>query len=1106
MLTVHRGENAGVLADVLAEQLAVPLADPMATEVVSVPAYGMQRWLQQRLATRLGTGTGGDGIAANIDFTAPTALLRRVVVGISDDPEAAEHWYTDALVWPVLRVLDAHLSAPELEVLAGHLRGRGRRFAAAATIARLLGDYGWQRPAMLADWSAHRDTDGAGRPLPEPLRWQPWLWRLVREEVGQPHLAEQLDDVAGRLRSDPGAVDLPPRFALFGPVRLPESLRVVLHALAAGREVSLYLPHPSDALWQAVAARPVTVPQPRESGSRHRGAHPLLAALSRDIVELQEVLAPSIGDDVYHPESPAAAPATLLTAVRSGLREDAVGPAAGLPAADDSLEIHACHGPERQVEVLRDRLLRLFDDHRDLEPRDVLVVCPDVETFAPLIAGAFGRHEQDHPGSALRVRLADRGLAETNEVLDVLDHVLSLAAGRVRSGDLLDLIALPAVRRRFAFTDDDLDTLAGWIERSGIRWGIDGTQRDRFGLAGFPQGTAVAGRDRILLGVLAEEAENQWLGVGLPLEGIDSTKIDLAGRFAELIDRLGTLLGAADGSHPAREWAELLTGAVDRLTEPDRETQWQRAQAIGMLTDALASPGAAAVELDLTDVRDLMRGLLAARPSRTNFGTGELTVTSLAPMRSVPHRAVILLGLDAEVFPRTSVVDGDDVLARVPLVGERNRRDEDRQIFLDALTAATDHLLIFYTGSDPVTGATVPPPAVVADLIETAGRVRPGPPGIVQRHTLHAFDERNFTAHDGAAPASYDARLLPGARALSGLVASGDLGEPGPRLADAVLPPAPGGDIDLDDLIDFLASPLERFVRQRLGAVLPESAETHPDQLDVTLDGLQAWKIGDRYLRAFLRGEDPRVLGGAELRRGTLPPFALGTAALRPIEENARAIGVAAQSQQAGDPDTVDVVVRLRGGRRLYGTVGDVFGDKLVAVNYSKLAPKHRLEAWIRLLAIAAGAARPVREAVVIGAPFGSESGASLRRLTRPDEAEALLGVLVAIRDAGLRGPLWLPPRVAEAAAGSYGRAQRVPSAMARVRGLKEWMYRDRYTGLVVFDDPARLPSIDELMDLDEVPLFGDLDPVLPAIDGANRFLRLSEAVYGPLLRHEGNR
>ncbi|WP_454166107.1 exodeoxyribonuclease V subunit gamma [Gordonia iterans] len=1124
MLTVHRAERADVLADVLAGQLAVPPADPMARETVAVPARGVERWLQQRLALRLG-GTGrSDGIAANIDFPSPERLLRQVVLATADDPDAAEPWYSDRLVWPVLHVLDDEIGDPRLAVLRNHLGGedrRGRRLAAASVIAGLFAGYGWQRPAMLVEWAAGHDTDGTGgadgpgRPLPEGFTWQPWLWRRVRDRIGQPHLAEQLDAVAARLAAEPALVELPERLAFFGPTRIPESLRRLLGALAAGRDVSLFLPHPSEALWRAVAETAGPVPRPRDRRTGPRPEHPLLAALARDVCELQEVLGPLRAREVYHPLPAAdATSSTVLAAVQEGLRCDRLETVPGA-VADDSLEVHACHGPERQVEVLRDRLLRLFDDHPELQPRDVVVMCPDVETFAPLIAGTFGQAGQDHPGYSLRVKLADRGLRETNEVLDVLAAVLDLAAGRVRSGDLLDLIAQPAVRRCFEFTDDDLELLAGWVERAGIRWGIDGTQRDRFGLAGFPQGTAVAGRDRVLLGVLAEETSNEWLGVGLPLDGIESTKIDLAGRFAEFVDRLGALLAAMDTPRPAPEWAQLLVEAVDRLTAAGRETQWQRAQAVEMIGESLGSAGARGVTLALADLRDLMDGLLAARPTRSNFRTGELTVCTLTPMRSVPHRAVVLLGMDSGAFPRGSAVDGDDVLARLPLIGERDRHDEDRQVFLDALTAAQDHLLVFYTGSDPVTGGDVPPPVVVEELIDTAGRILGGSaPGVVIRHTLHPFDERNFLVGRDGGPRSYDARLLHGARELARLNASGAPGSRPALLRDAVLPPCgDADDIDLAALIDFFAAPTERFVRQRLGAMLPRRDETHPDELEVDLDGLAQWKIGDRHLRGFLGGEDPRVLGAAELRRGSLPPFAIGAALLAPIEEKAQAIGQLAQTHRAHDHgDTVDVLHELPDGRRLYGTVGDVFDEQLVAVTYSRLKPGHRLSAWIRLLAIAVGASRTVTEAVVVGGGRGRR--AEMRRLRLPDDPGEILRRLIAVRDAGLRAPLWLPPAAAEAAARGYA-SGRPAIALKAVRGLGRWEFKDPYAGLVLDDDPdpERVLPVDALIGMAGAAPFVELAPELPEVvehDGhtpaGQSFVRLARAVFGPLLAEESQR
>lgn len=1113
MLTVHRAERADTLVGVLADVLATPSADPMRPEIVAVPERGVERWLRQQLSLRL-------GIAANIDFDSPSALLRTVTVSVSADPEAAERWYTDRLRWPVLRVLDANVDDPRLSVIAAHLGmtgddatrkllRRGRRFSTAATIAGLFGAYGWQRPTMIADWALGRDTDGAGNPLAEHLTWQPWFWRLVREEIDHPHPAEDIDALAARLRDEPGVVDLPERLALFGPTRIPQTMHVVLDALSAERDVALYLPHSSDALWRRISAEPPRSRRRRADRRVNAPDHPLLAALSRDVQELQEVLTPSIGVDVHHPQPEAAAPITVLEALQDGLRRDALEPAPGV-RADTSLEVHACHGPERQVEVLRDRLLRLFDDDPTLEPRDVLIMCPDVEAFAPLIRGAFGQSGLHHPAYTLRVRLADRGLRESNAVLDVVARVLDLAAGRMRAGELLDLASSTPVRTRFGFTDDDVDTLAGWIHRSGIRWGVDSAQRGRFGLGGFPQGTVASGLDRMLLGVVAEESENEWLATALPLAGVDSTDTDLVGRFAEFADRLTTLIDAVGRPHTAGEWADILNGAVDGLTDVADDDEWQRAQAVGMISDALSS--ADDLRLELADLRDLMAGLLVARPTRSNFCTGELTVCTMVPMRSVPHRAIVVLGLDTGAYPRPSSVDGDDVLAVAPLVGERDRRDEDRQAFLDAVGAAGQHLLVFYTGADPLTGTVLPPAVVVSELIDAANVIvghSDGPSPIVHRHTLHAFDTRNFVAADGAAPFSYDSSLLAGARALSDIDRSGAPAPALPRLADARLGELELGDVDLDDLITFLCAPVEGFARQRLGVGLPESADGHPDQLAVSLDGLEQWSVGNRYLQALLDGRDPAAAAGAELRRGSLPPFTFGADTFGPIRGKAQAISIAADGYRTDSADAVDVRVDLPGGRRLYGTVGDVFGDRLVPVSYSRLGAKHRVGAWIRLLAMAAGSSRRVPQAVVVGGAGGHTPSAKVSRLSAPDDALEILTLLVALRDAGLRAPIGLTLDAAASAASEFNRRGRAPQAMQRAKFTYEKSFGDknRYAGLVFRGDPDASVEFDELcLAVPSLDTLGDVEHLLPGDQSTPMYLRLACALFSPLLSNEEDR
>lgn len=1032
-LHIHRAERADALADALAELLAVPLPDPFAAEVVAVPAKGVERWLTQRLSTVLGTGDRStDGIAANIAFPSPSALVADVLAVANGVTPGEDQWAPERVVWTLLRTLDAALAEPWAAVPARHLgatdpSGRdhriGRRYATADHLAALFDSYAAQRPALIADWATGSDTDGAGCPVPDDLRWQPQLWRRLRAEVGAPSPAERLESACARLRAEPGLAALPTRLSLFGLTRLPTDQLAVLSALAEHRDIHLWLAHPSPALWTTLATRPPVTTRSADAGAT-AVRHPLLTGLARDVRELQQRLAgpATSGTDTHHPPTGKSAaaegiPATLLRSVQAGIRDDRWPPQFRVDA-DDSVQVHACHGPARQVEVLRECLLGLFAADPTLEPRDVLIMCPEVEAYAPLVLAAFGQRtvgstealaDSAHPAQLLRVRLADRGRGVTNPLLAVIEVLLDLADGRVTVTQVLDLAASETVRRRCGFDDDDIERLRGWAAESGARWGIGQRQRQLFGLADFAQNTLNAAVDRILLGVTADESAEAgvdggsigWLDLALPLDDVDSNDVDLAGRFAEFIDRLAVCLRDLRGPRPAPEWATALGRALDLLTDVPDSQAWVRIEARREI--AAATEHAGEVQLRLADVGVLLHGRLRARPTRANFRTGELTVCTMVPMRSVPHRVVVLLGLDDEVFPRAGGVDGDDVLARNPQLGERDSRSEDRQLLLDAILAAEEKLLLFHTGADPVTGTHRPPAIPVAELLDVlrAHLKSDDPRSVVTRQPLQAFDYRLFRPEH---PFSFDRVALAGAQAAA------QPARPRPEFLAEPLSQPELADVALTELIAFAEHPIRAFLWQRLGLRVPDHDEDIADRLPIELDGLAKWELGERLLAARLTGADPSVLRAAEWRRGTLPPFGFGRAVLDEVEHTVDKLVRASQPDYEGTARAVDIAVDLGNGRRLTGTVPEVHGETLVRTTFSRLAPKHRIAAWVSLLALATTEDRCWRAVTTGRGQFGRPAWRS--ELTAPDAPDALgvLRELVRLRDAGLTEPLPVAP------------------------------------------------------------------------------------------------
>ncbi|MHA6627892.1 exodeoxyribonuclease V subunit gamma [Pseudonocardia sichuanensis] len=1036
MWHLHRAERADALVHALGELLADPLEDPFASEVVAVPARGVERWLAQQLSHRLGAAGGrADGVCAGVAFPSPAGLVSGVVaaaggIGADDDP-----WLPERAVWPLVEVIDESVGEPWCAPLGAHLEpraddigrgdtGRGRRYAVARHLADLFGAYAAHRPAMLSAWLGGGTVGAAAA----DLAWQPELYRRLRGRIGVPGPAERLEAACVALRADPALASLPARLSVFGPTRLPAEHLAVLAALAEHRDVHLWLPHPSPALWSALRP-PQAVPHRRTDPTAATPRHPLLGSLGRDARELQLRLAAAAPQrvDVHHPvpERPAA---TLLQQLQADLRHDrAPDGRFALRPEDRSVQVHSCHGPDRQVEVLREVVLGLLQSDPTLEPRDVLVMCPDVETFAPLVSACFGLADgpDAHPGQHLQVRLADRALRQVNPLLDTVAQLLELADARVTASQLLDMLATPPVRRRFDLDEADLDRLRELVHRAGVRWGLDAAHRAPFQLDGFPQNTWSAGLDRLLLGVAMSGAEHDWLGTALPMDEVESGDVARVGRLAEFVDRLADVLAGLTGAQPLERWIALLVHGLDVLTLATGTDEWQGSQARAELAAAAraAGPHAATVALGLADVRGLLAERLRGRPTRANFRTGTLTVATLVPMRSVPHRVICLLGMDDGVFPRAGVPDGDDVLAREPLVGERDPRSEDRQLLLDAVCAATEHLVVVHSGADERSGARRPPAVPLGELLDTVSATagRRALDQVVVRHPLQPFDPRNFRADP--APFSFDRAELAGARA-----AAGSKSPPAAFLADPLPPPEDSGVVTLDELVAFVEHPTKEFLRQRVGLSLFTVEEQQTDALPVDLDGLATWAVGDRLLRDRLAGHPLDRCRQAEWRRGELPPGALGERVLAGVLDDVEPLVSAALPHRVGEPADRDVDVALPDGTRVVGTIGGLHGrdvhsgdmhsgdthgsgtpgSVLLRVEFSRLAAKQRVRAWVRLLALTAATREPWR-AVTIGR--GTRFGLSMATAgpLDPERAAAVLAELVALRRAGLREPLPLP-------------------------------------------------------------------------------------------------
>ncbi len=1148
MFTIHRSERADALVDALGAVLAEPLDDPFATEVVAVPTRGVERWLTHRIAATAGTSPGrGDGVCANVVFPFPGRLVGDILAQATGVDRDEDPWRPERLVWPLLDVIDVCIDEPWLTLLSAHLGHReesgraddelrqDRRFATARHLADLFDSYGIHRPDLVLSWLDHR-TAGGHDAVPDDAQWQPRLWLELRDRVDSPSPPERIATACARLRAGTVDVDAPQRLSLFGLTRLPASYLDVLRALSPGRDVHLFALHPSLALWDTIAATPVpTLPLARSNDPTIRIAtNPLLRTWGTDTREMQLVLsAAADAEQVHHPID-AADDATLLGRIQADVRGDVAPVGRPRPGDDDerlvlaaddrSIQVHSCHGRARQVEIARDAICHALADDPTLEPRDVIVLCPDIDEFAPLLHATFGASVPDPDPTAtpppdrglphLPYRLADRSLRQTNPLLATLDALLVMVDSRISAPDLISFVGREPVRQRFRFDDDDIERIAAWTASSEIRWGLDAQRRTRYWLGDVDANTWRAGLDRILLGVAMSTDDSRLLGGRLPLDDVESGDVDLAGRFAELMDRIDTVVTDAEAPRPIEEWVGVLGRSVDLLMGTRPADAWQRVQADailrGVLGEATTDGRSAHGTLSLAEIRALLRDRLRGVPTRADFRTGAITMCTLVPMRAVPHRVVCVLGLDDGAFPRSGRPDGDDLLRRAPHVGDRDPRTEDRQLLLDALLAATDRLIITTTGADVRTNEPRPPAVPLSELLDVVGRTAvsedaiDGATAVVQRHPLQPFDPAAHRCDDGD-PWAFDRVDLAGARAVSGPRSA-----PPPFLA-APLDPVAARDaiVTVDELVRFLQHPVREFLRQRLGVNVWDDDDALDDAIPVELDALERWSIGQRLLERLLAGDPVEAAVEAELAVGALPPQAMGRSTVESIEAVAsRVHDVATSAGAAGATGSIEIDIPLpaaNGGElSLVGTVIGIGADTTSQVSFSAVGARHRLAAWVRLLALSAARPDTPWRALTVGK---YKTGGRLVELGPidgpPDDRHAAavghLTDLVDLRSRGMCEPLPLPCKTSGAWAEARTRNREPERSAAR-----DWESNHRFPGedadrshRAVFGGTRRLDEILAMEPTDHERGDGWAD------DESSRLGRLARRVWDPLLALE---
>lgn len=1111
-LIVLHGNRLESLRDAVSEWLSRRPLDPLEEESFLVQSNGAAEWLKMSLASLT-------GICASSRVELPARFLWRAyrqMLGPGAVPPSSP-LEKSPLTWRLVRMLPSRLQAPAFAPIARFLHGDDlkRRLQLAERLADLYDQYQVYRADWLEAWSAGRDVvrsaSGADLALPPDQRWQAALWRDLLAELSDDERhatrAQVHRDFLAALASgaEPHS-PLPRRVVLFGASHVPGQTLEALAALSRHAQVLLAIPNPCRFHWaEIIEGRELMRPSRRRHALRgghdlavvpleamHAHAHPLLAAWGRQGRDFMRQL--DAFDDAERTKNLFDVPridlfdegpgTTMLEQVQATIRDLvplSEHPSRTAAASDRSIVFHIAHNPQREVEVLHDQLLALFaatTASAPLKPRDVVVMVPDIDVFAPAIRAVFGQHAHADlrriPFGIVDIR--SRG---NDPLLVALEWLLRVPAQRFRLSEVKDLLEVPAIARRFGLGDDDLPRLARWIEGAGIRWGLDEAQRAGLGLeACGEQNTWLFGLRRMLLGY-ASGAPFAGIDPYDEIGGLDAT---LVGSLADLLERLGHWCSECQRDATAREWAQRGRALLDTLVEPADEGERLALAAL----DAALAGWLEACELagfdepiPLAVFREAWLAAVDPPGGARRFLSGGVTFCTLMPLRAVPFEVVCLLGMNDGAYPRQSRRSDFDLmgLPGQQRPGDRSRRDDDRYLMLEALLSARRVLYVSWSGRSARDNSEQPPSVLVSqlrDYLRAAWSGNRSEDAVALRtteHPLQPFSRRYF---EGKELFTYAREW----RAAHGAT-------PAAHGKAAALPPLePGGAVlTMAQLASFLKKPVRAFFRERLGVSFDEQDEAADDDEAFVVKGLDRYQLLDELIaeapaatgnRSGLIAQRLHRIEGA----GRLPIG--GTGARAAAELQATAEPMVAERQRIEDRFPHPAPPR-RLRFQADGIALDDWFDGLrtdgietawlivrpsTLVKESKARPPHAdklIDAWVRMLVSSAcDCATP---GWLVGCDETLRLGAIEGALAR----ETLHMVLGVWRQ-GMEAPLPLPPK----------------SALAFASGADA---RAVYEGSNKMEGERREPCMARCF------------PDHESLTADGRFAQLAEQVYRPMLR-----
>ena len=1059
--------------EILAEQLALivskSLSSVLSQEIIIVQSRGMEQWISMELARR-------NGICANCSFLFPNAFLQEIFKKLIPDIPEDSLFEPDVMAFKIMKLLPACTERSGFESLKTYLENdinNLKLFQVSEKIAQVFDQYLIFRPEMIFMWEEGEED-----------HWQAHLWRELACGNEKMHRAWLRRTLIEKIRNKPNeTVKLPERISIFGISSLPPFHMQVFSEISELVDVNLFVMNPCMEYWaDIVSDREIKNIRKKytediciaddlhlETGNRLLAS---LGTMGRDFFALAGNF-----DCEMHELFKDQPTGSILSSIQSSILhlKDRKIETECLSEYDTSIHVHSCHSPMREIEVLHNNLLAMFEEDPDLKPEDIIVMMPDIELYSPFVHAVFDAPTND----SLRIpfSIADRSIRKESRFTDGFMSILDLKNSRFGAARILSMLELPGIKEKFGLAESDIEIIGRWIRDTRIRWGINVESRSKLGLPGFYENTWKAGIERLLLGYAMPGHGKDMFCKILPYDNIEGKEVAILGKFLEFLQSLFACADDLDRPQTLTGWHKTLVDILEQFFLSDDNVQ-QEIQLIRRILDDMVvkeelSGFNKKIELDI--VSSYLGNRLECENSGSGFISSGVTFCAIMPMRSIPFKIICLVGMNNDAFPRDLRPLSFDLVAKNPKLGDRLRRNDDKYLFLEAIISARKKLYISYIGQSIQDNTRIPPSVLISELLDYIENSFSAPgknilEQVVTSHKLQAFSPEYYKGNKKLFSYSGE-NFIASCNAYNRKYPSAFIST---KLPD---PAKKWKNIDIEALCFFFSNPARFMLEKRLGIYLKESGHVLEERESFALKGLEKYRIEQDLVNNNLSGINLKGFLPVERAMGRLPHGNVGDFFYSEMSADVDDFAGKINEYTKGKlMDTLEVDLEIA-GFNLTGLLHNIYEHGLINIRYANTKPKDFLKSWIYHLVLCSLPAKKViylKKSFIICRDFTWE-------FSPVNKSRDILEYLFKLYWNGLSKPLHFFPE------SSFEYAQKVliknKSCLTAIKDAqKKWIGNDFIRG----------ESEDQYFKL----CFNKTDPL------DEEFQKISKKVFTPLLNH----